>query len=536
MKKKLTLIVMMVVMASLLLAGCGGNSNPTSQDSQQEGDKEVVVAIYRDGDFDELDAASFNGPHFLYKMIYEGLTEDGGNGNIIPTLAESWDISEDGKTYTYHLREGVKFSDGSEFNAEAVIFNLDRWINNDRYSSLTSCYVDKMEAVDEYTVKVTYRDAAYPILLEQSYPRPNRFLSPNSIDENGEFTKPIGTGPWMLEDYEKDVEFTLVPNPYYWGEKPKIDRLRFKVITDAQSRVLALQGGEVDIIGGDLMGKIPMESINELKDNDEFEVFTTGTQCSHFITFDENNKIFQDKNVRLALNYATDKRAIAEDLFDNNGLEAKGMYQSSVPYTTDENNYGTPYDIDKANELLDDAGYVDSDGDNIREKDGVKLELKLVYSTEEFPEWKPLAEFLQSQYTNIGVKINLIPLDKNGYSNVDTETRDFDLLLKRTSSDSWVPHSSLKELFIPYAERDFSLVWTDDKLIDMVNNVLLTLDETERQTKYDELFSYISENALTVPVYYPITSFAVNTQKISGFEIGVNNYAPVEWQKLDIVQ
>lgn len=303
-KKKLAVGLSLVCMLTAIVSGCGGakESGKTAAETKEKteaaaetGEKEINVAIFRDGAFDELDAASYNGPHFLYKMIYEGFTEDGGNGEIIPTLAETWDISEDGKSYTYHLREGVKFSDGTDFNADVVKMNLERWINNDRYSSLTSCYVDNIEVLDPFTVKVTYTDAAYPIPLEQSYPRPNRFLSPGSLAEDGTFQTPIGTGPWMLENYEKDVEFTLVPNPYYWGEKPKIDRLRFKVITDAQARVLALQSGEVDLIGGDLMGKISMESLNELKESEAFKVYTTGTMCSHFVSFNEKNPVFRIK-------------------------------------------------------------------------------------------------------------------------------------------------------------------------------------------------------------------------------------------------
>jgi len=539
MKKKLALLLAMVLAASLLLCACGKTKTediPQSTDkTETTGEKEVVVALYKDAAIDELDAASYNGPHFLYKMIYEGLTEDGGSKGVIPTLAESWDISEDGKTYTFHLKNGVKFSDGSDFNADTVIFNMKRWTNNDRFSSLTSCYVESMEAVDENTVSITYADASYPTLIELSYPRPVRFLSPNAVAEDGTFKEPIGTGPWMVESYEKDSELTLVPNPYYWGEKPKVDRIRFKVIGDAQARVLALQSGEVDIIGGDLVGKIPMESRNELKESTDFEYFTAGTMCSHFIAFNEDNLIFQDKNVRLAFNYAVDKKGIAEDLFDGNGAEAGGMYQTSVPYTKKDTNHGYSYNVDKANALLDEAGWIDSDGDGIRDKDGAKLDLKLVYTADEFPEWKPLAEFLQSQFTAIGVNITLNPLDKNGYSSVQTESRDFDLILWRTSSDSWVPHSSLKELFIPYAGRNFAQIWTDDTLESMISDVLVCLDETERQAKYDEIFSYISDNALTIPVYYPTTAFAVNTKKIAGFEIGVNNYAPVEWQKLDVI-
>lgn len=548
MKRKIQSILALALCLPLLFSACkssapaGGDRNPASEQNESGAEsgadaaaakKEITVAIYRDGALEELDAASYEGPHFLYKMIYEGLVEDGGSGKILPALATGWELSEDGKTYTFHLRKGVKFSDGTDFNADAVIFNLNRWTNDERHAALSATYVKSMEAVDESTVRITYQNAEYPILTELTYPRPVRFLSPYSV-QNGAFETPVGTGPWMLESYVKDSEFTLVPNPYYWGEKPKVDRLRFKVIADSQARVLALESGEVDIIGGDLVGKIPMESLNELKSKSGFEVFTKETMCSHFIAFNEKIPAFQDRNVRLAMNYAIDKRAIAEDLFDHNGLEAGGLYQASVPYTTEENNYGYAYDPEVARRLLEQAGYTDSDGDGIREKDGRKLAFSLLLSTDEFPEWKPLAEFLQSQFSGVGIQIGLNVLDKNGYLDSCQNTHDFDIALMRTSSDSWVPHSSLRELFYNLPDRDFAKVWTDDGLKSMIGDALGCMDAEERQEKYDRVFSYLSEQALTIPVYYPISAFAVRAEKVADFKMGVNSYAPVEWEKLDI--
>ncbi|MDR0722148.1 MAG: ABC transporter substrate-binding protein [Treponema sp.] len=530
----------LLVLTGLLCFAAGSCKKHTEGGAEAEA-KEIVLSSYRDGGIDELDAASYRGPHFLYKMIYEGFVEDGGEGKIIPKLAESWDIGPDNKTYTFHLRKGIQFSDGTDFNADAVIFNMNRWINNSRHGTLISNKVTSMQALDEYTVEILFEDAAYPIITELTYPRPVRFLSPASVKKEGSdeivFTKPIGTGPWMIDTYVKDQEFSLVPNPYYWGEKPQVDRILFKVITDGQARVLALQSGEIDILGGDLVAKIPMESVPELKQNPNFTTYIKGTLCAHFIGFNETLPVFQDKNLRLAMNYAINKKSIAENLFDGAGLEANGLYQADTPYARPETNYCVPYDTNKAIELLEASGYIDSDGDGVREKGNARLEFNFVFSTGEFPEWKPLAEFIQSEFAAVGIKTNLSVFDKNGYEEITLTTRQYDICLKRTASDSWVPHSSLLELFGPAPtalEKGVGNAWFDEGLYQDILKTLASFDETERQAHYDNVFGFISEEALTIPVYHPTTAFAVNAKKIENFEVGVNNYAPVEWEKLDV--
>lgn len=526
--KQIKTVFMITVLCILFafLTACGGETKETSKEN------EVVIAMYRDGELNKLDAASYNGPHILFKLIYEGLVEDGGKDGIQPQLATDWKIDDDGKTYTFTLRDDVKFSDGTEFDADAVIFNLKRWVNDQRHSSLTSVNVESMEAIDDHTVKMVFKDKAYPILTELSYPRPVRFLSPDSI-ENDDFTMPVGTGPWMVEDYKKDQEFTLVPNPHYWGEKPNIDKLVFKVISDEQARVMALQSGEVDIIGGDLIGRIPLESVESLENDPNVSVYHTDTMSSYFIGFNQDNPIFQDKKVRLAFNYAINKESMVNNLLNGIGAPAKGLFQPSVPYVTAENNEAYDYDPEKAKALLKEAGFEDTDGDGIIEKDGNPIDIELVLSTDEFPEWKTMAEFVQSELKDIGVNVRLNTVDLNTYTDIGFGSRKYDLLLQRTASDSWVPHSELRQLFTKMSTNNKAKVWYDEELEGYIDKTLLSMDEDTRQKNYDKIFNFFHDEVVAIPLYYPETIYAVNN-RIEKFKPGVNAYAPIEWDQLKI--
>lgn len=526
MKQKTVVTVIFFCLISALLTACGGEKKDASKEN------EVVIAMYRDGELNKLDTASYNGPHILYKLLYEGLVEDGGKDGIQPQLATDWKIDDDGKTYTFKLKEGVKFSDGTDLDADAVIFNLKRWINDERHSPLTSVHVDSMEAVDDHTVKIVFKDKAYPILTELSYPRPVRFLSPSSI-KDGKFTAPVGTGPWMVDDYKKDQEFTLVPNPYYRGKKPNIDKLVFKVISEDQARVMALQSGEVDMIGGDLIGRIPLESVETLEDDPNVTVHHTDTMSSYFIGFNQDNPFFQDKKVRLALNYAINKDSMVSNLLNGIGEPAKGLFQPSVPYVTKENNQGYDYDPEKAKALLKEAGFSDTDGDGIIEKDGKPFDIDLVLSTDEFPEWKTMAEFVQSELKEVGINVHLNTVDLNTYNDIGFGSRKFDLLLQRTASDSWVPHSELRQLFAKMSGNNKAKVWYDKELEGYIDETLLSMDEQKRQKNYDKVFNFFHDEVVAIPLYYPETIYAVNN-RIEGFEPGVNAYAPIEWDKLKI--
>ncbi len=536
--KKWISLILALVMVVGMLAGCGSKEEPAAAGADDE--KVLTMAIYRDGEMDGLDAATYTGPHVIYTMIYEGFVEYGKDGEIIPALAESWDISEDGKTYTFHLRQGAKFSDGTDFNADAVIFNLKRWMNNDRHASLTSYSVESFEAIDEYTVSITFNEATYSILTELTYPRPVRFLSPSCVKEvegevMGDFQTPVGVGQWMLESYTENEEFVLVPNPYYYGEKPTIDKIVFKVITEGNARLMALQSGEVDMIGGELLGKISSTAYQTLAADDDYEIVETTTMCAHYLNFSQENPLFQSKEMRLAVNHAINRQAMADHLLTGIGRAAKGMYDTIVPYVTEENSPGYEYDLEYAKELVAQAGYTDSDGDGFIDDNGKNYELKLVYTAEEFPEWAQVALYIQSELAKIGLKVNLSSVDTNTYTEIQMTTLDYDLIMQRTSSDSWVPHN---DMTIMFSQLSVALgrarVWYDEELLDKIWVALRNLDDSTRQADYDEVFNFIHEESLLCPMYYPIVTYAYDPDVVTNFEVGANNYTPINWTTLDV--
>ncbi|MEJ8303271.1 nickel ABC transporter substrate-binding protein [Saccharibacillus sacchari] len=531
---------------SVLLAGCSGagSSSPGDPTANTDTDKvqpaaqqEITVAVSGDVGLDRLDAGAYDGSMNVHAMIYDGLVQYGEKGQIEPALAESWEISEDGKTYTFHLRQGVKFSDGSDFNAEAVKFSFERWIHDPSNSLTVATAMQSLEIVDDHTVQMTFDRAYYPLLTELTFARPVRIISPNAVepagDSQGTFVKPIGTGAWMADSYKTDQEAVLVRNPNYWGDAPKLSKITLKVIPDPQSRVLALQSGEVDLAGGQ-MSRLPLESLPVIENEASLERLRSPGTSSHFLVYNGSNPDLQDVNVRKAINLAIDKSSIVNDLMGGIGSEAKGLFPSTVPYVTESNSKGYGYDPEAARSRLAESGYTDTDGDGLVEKNGTPLKLSLVLQQVDFPEWKPMAELIQAELQNVGISVELQVLEPNAYYDALWTTKAYDMIVYRTYDDAYNPHSFLSSLFHRTGDTA-AVAWSDAELEQLIDTALASTEEKKRQGTYDQIFARMDGQAMFASLYYPDDLFVFN-KRLRGVEAGYTTFEPILWNRLEVME
>lgn len=513
-------------LAAVMTLGMGMSVVPAEEEKSitvlvggGEMDPGIADTVYTSGNID------------IYEMVYDPLFTYGEKGEFTPALVESWEISEDGTEYTFHLRQDVKFSDGTDFNADSVLFNTDRWGMDKAGAGMNfSTELKNVEKIDDYTVKFTFAEAMNTVMIEFTYARPFRFLAESALDEDGNFVQMVGTGQWMIDSYTANEEVQLVPNPYYWGEKPKLDRVILRAVGDGQSRTMAMQSGDADICLAD----IPSENASVIEAAENLDVLRAEGTTTTFLAMNYDNPVFQDQKVRQALNYAADTETIAASILNGEGAAAFGEFAPNVKFATEENNAGYPYDPEKAAALLAEAGYEDTDGDGIVDKDGENLVLRLNYYTEAHANWKTICEYLKSQYEAVGIGIELLETDSSAYFDAIWTTRDYDMIIYTSWGDSYEPAGWIKACFYKTEETPAAF-WYDEKLNNDFDAAIRVMGEEEQAQAYGDIIGYMNEQAMTIPLYYGTRNYVYNT-RLTGVEAGPTSYEALVWTGIDFAE
>ena len=534
MKKRVLSLCLAGLMAASL-TGCGGagnaaettaaagaeNSAAASESGASEGKEELVFVNYRD--IRDLNPHLYAGEMYAQEMLYETLvniTADGYEG----CLAESWDISDDGKTYTFHIRDGVKFSDGEVCDANAIKANFDAIIENkDRHTWLEMMnLLVGVSAPDDKTFVIELSEPYYPLLTELGVTRPFAMISPKAMKDGS--TKDgvnayIGTGPYVLTDFVTDEYAVFEANDDYWGEQPKIKKITVKVIPDNQTRILALEKGEIDMIFGKNM--IDADAINQYTGNDKFTVSLSDPTSTRQIVLNTTRDVLADKEVRQALQHATNKQAISDGIFYGLEQPADTLFAKTVPYCDiDLEPYA--YDVELAQSMLDEAGWVVG-ADKIREKDGQKLNIDLLYNSDSVTE-KAIAEYLQSEYQKIGISLNIHGEEEQSYRD-NMKAGNFDMVFNICWGTPYDPQSSLAAMRAPvYGDYAAQLGLEDKADIDQaITDILVSTDETKRQELYTFVLTRLHEDAVYIPLTYECNK-AIYRSDLQGFHFTQTQY------------
>ncbi|MDR2758023.1 MAG: nickel ABC transporter substrate-binding protein [Spirochaetaceae bacterium] len=498
----------LVLMAGLLVSGCNGKGKSDSTAGKNSPvKKELVYAAPTE--LGDINVHLYAGEMIAQDMVFEPLIDNTPEG-FAPAMAESWEISPDGKEFVFHLRKGLTFHDGEPFNATAVKLNFDALMSNIDWHTWLGLpnKIKSYEALDEYTFRLVLTEAYYPALIELGLTRPFRFISPKCFID-GETKNGVsghaGTGPWILKEHVPNDYAVFVANPDYYKGKPEIEKLTRRVLPIGATTLLALEKGELDILftnwGADMFDA---DALAQIMKSDKYQVVRSDPVATKMLIVNTNNTAspIKDIPVRLAIWYALDRNQIARDISKGMDLPADTYFAPNIPYA-DIPLEKRPVDIEKAKQLLDEAGWVQNG--EYRSKNGRPLEITLNYTVTKAGE-KPVCEYIQSQCKKIGVKVNVEGVEQ--VLRVLRFTPEFELLYDYSQGLPYDPHNSLLGL----NAEDTYLGATKGlenftEIMANVNAAVAEFNEEKRQEFYTYVLKEIHRQALFIPLTYESITF-----------------------------
>lgn len=370
---------------------------------------------------------------------------------------------------------------------------------------------------------IDVKEAYYPMLTELGCIRPFAMISPNCMI-NGS-TKDgvnghIGTGPYVLTDFVTDEYAVFERNENYWGEAPAIRKITVKVIPDNQTRIMALESGEIDLIFGKNM--IDADAISQYLDSDKFTVGLSDPTSTRHIVMNTTHEILGDSAVRKALQHATDRQTISDGIFYGLEQPADTLYATTVPYC----NVGLKpyeYSTETAAQILDEAGWV-LGSDKMRAKEWPSsLPLDLLYNSDSVTE-KTIAEYLQSEYLKLGISMTIHGEEEQSYRD-NMKAGNFDMVFNICWGMPYDPQSSLAAMRAPVYGDYAAQQGLEDKaeIDEAITKILTSTDETERQELYKSVLTNLHEDAMYLPLTYECNK-ALYTSALHGVHFGTDQY------------
>ncbi len=439
----------------------------------------------------------------LYANVFEGLTRIGSRGEVLPALAESWTVSDDGKVYTFKLRSGAKFHDGTAFDAEDVKFSLDRARAADSTNAQKGLFaaIAAVDVVDPATVKVTLAHPQGSFLYNMGW-GDAVIVAPESAATNKD--KPVGTGPFRFDNWAKGSSITLVKAQGYWGEPIALDRAEFRIIPDAAAAIPALLSGDVQALPNFQLG----DALPQIQSDPRFKVVIGSTEGETILAINNKKPPFDQLKVRQAIAHAIDRKAIIDGASGGYGVPIGSHFSpANAAYIDLTGTY--PYDPAKARELLKQAGF----------ENGFKTTLKLPpvgYARDG-------GQIIASELRDIGIEAEIIPVEWADWLKQVFTDKDYDL--------SIVSHTEPNDIDI-YARKDYYFNYDNPAFDKVIKELDLTSDEDKRNDLYRQAQKILADDAVN-GFLFELPKIGIWDAKVEGLwensPIQANDLTRVKW-------
>ena len=528
--------VLLLLVLTVALASCAESDNTDDPGEASASTSDVSDDVSDDASADDGEPSELiiaaprdlapgqNDPYFTHPTldVWESLVVTDEDWVPQPGLATSWDVSEDRLTWTFELRDDVVFSDGTRFDADVVLANVERNMQISPASSPFYTFdtdhaygdLDHVEVVDEFTVAFHHNtpEPSFPAMISNFY---SAMYSPDSFDEDGHFAEfPIASGPFMVVSHEPDQELVLEANPEYHGDGPASDSVIVRTIPDPNTRVSALRAGEIHGVLD--LGAIQPASAQELVESDEFDESVSPIPITHYIWINAQKEPWDDPRMRHAISMAMDRQQIVDDIFFGYGIPAGSML-SIVSTEWHDSSIELEEDLDAARELV--AEVV---GDET-------IEARLLvpsFQLDRYP-YQAHAEYVQARLQSIGIEAEIEVLDGATY-NEATAAGEYDLSLSIRGLANSEPYLLMRDYLAADggANQRLNIGFQSDEVDQIFADLREEWDHEERQRLYHRLQEIVAEELPMIPLFYE-EGIVVHSSNVTGYEI-----QPTYWVSL----
>lgn len=536
MKKKLSLILAAALTAGLALTGCGGSKTSDTTENTAGAESEtaaevkgvdvdttgyLVAALNADIQTADVQKTSkdYEVPFNIFDRLVDVEVDADGNSKIVPSLAENWDISDDGLEYTFHLRQGVKFHNGNDFTAEDVAYTFHRMLTVE--SGVNTEFIDQIkgadellagetdtlegvEVVDDYTIKVTLKEPFAGFLASISSPGVSIYDSEATEAAGDQFgmdpAVTVGTGPFEFSSWSFNNQLVLTRNEDYWKGASKLPGVVIKIIPDTETQSMMFESGELDILDLDYAA----DSVDRFTETYPDQIVQGPRVGIVYFTMNFNKEPFQDVRVRKAVQMSIDRQAILDALYGGRGQVEQGIFPHGlIGFNPDQEEI--KYDPEAAKALLAEAGYADG------------FDMEIAADSSASDTMTMALEIVSDQLAEVGIRAEIKNYDESTW----LETRksgELGSFMSTWSADYNDPDNFIYTFFGNEEKTKIrSINYPDTEVMNRVAKARTIVNEDERLAEYKALEEKIvHEDAAWVPMFSRLHLFAVS-KRVEGF-------------------